>query len=152
MMSFFRANQPVVLAPGEGTHLNVLGDLIALLVSGKQTNDAFTVLSETSPPGGGTPLHTHHKEDEALYVLEGEYEIQCGDQTVRAGPKSFVFAPREIPHKLTNVSTGPSTVLGIVSPAGFEGFWEEVSQLPSPPDIDKIMAIAKTYGLEIHAP
>jgi uncharacterized cupin superfamily protein len=36
-------------------------------------------------------LHTHHKEDEALYVLEGEYEIPCGDQTVRAKPGSFVF-------------------------------------------------------------
>jgi quercetin dioxygenase-like cupin family protein len=151
MMSFFRGNQPVVLAPGEGTHLDVLGDLITLLVSGKQTNGASTVLSETSPPGGGTPLHTHHKEDVALYVLEGGYEIQCGDRTVRAGPGSFVFAPREIPHKLTNVSTGPSTVLGIVSPAGFEGFWEEISRL-APPEIDKIMAIAKKYGLEIHAP
>jgi quercetin dioxygenase-like cupin family protein len=152
MRSFFRANQPVVLGLGEGTHLDVLGDLITLLVSGKQTNGAFTVLSETSPPGGGTPLHTHHKEDEALYVLEGEYEIQYGNQKVRAGPGSFVCAPREIPHKLTNVSTGPSTVLGIVSPAGFEGFWEEVSQLAPPPDIDKIMAIAQKYELEIHAP
>lgn len=130
----------------------MLGDLITLLVSGKQTDGAFTVLSETSPPGGGTPLHTHHKEDEALYVLEGEYEIQSGDQTVRAGPGSFVFAPREISHKLTNASTGPSTVLGIVSPARFEGFWEEVSQLEPPPDTDKIMAIAKKYELEIHAP
>jgi quercetin dioxygenase-like cupin family protein len=105
MMSFFRANQPVVLGPGEGTHLDVLGDLITLLVSGNQTNGAFTVLSETSPPGGGTPLHTHHNEDEALYVLQGEYEIQCGEQTVRARAGAFVFAPREIPHKLTNVST-----------------------------------------------
>ena len=81
-MSFFRANQPVVLGPGEGTHLDVLGDLITLLVSGNQTNGAFTVLSQTSPPGGGTPLHTHHNEDEALYVLQGEYEIQCGLQLV----------------------------------------------------------------------
>jgi mannose-6-phosphate isomerase-like protein (cupin superfamily) len=97
-------------------------------------------------------LHTHHNEDEALYVLAGEYEIQCGDQTLRAGPGSFVFAPREIPHKLTNMSAGPSTILGIVSPAGFEGFWEEISQLPPPPDIDQIMAIAKKYRLEIHAP
>jgi hypothetical protein len=63
-MSFFRANQPVVLAPGEGSHLDVLGDLITLLVSGEPTNGAFTVLSETSPPGGGTPLHTHYKEAE----------------------------------------------------------------------------------------
>ncbi|MGH7929143.1 MAG: quercetin 2,3-dioxygenase [Candidatus Binatia bacterium] len=151
-MSFFSANHPVVLAPGEGTHLDVLGELITLLVSGKQTNGAFTVLSVTSPPGGGTPLHTHHNEDEALYVLKGEYEIQCGDQTVHAGAGSFVFAPKDIPHKLTNVSTGPSIHLGIVSPAGFEGFFEEVSQLPPPPDIDKIMAIAKKYELKIHAP
>jgi quercetin dioxygenase-like cupin family protein len=151
-MSFFRATQPVVLAPGEGTHLDVLGDLITLLVSGTQTNGAFTVLSETSLTGGGTPLHTHHKEDEALYVLEGEYEIQCGEQTVRAGAGSFVFAPRGIPHQLTHVSTGPSRVLGIVSPAGFEGFWEEVSRLPPPPALEKILAIAKQYELEIHAP
>ena len=148
-MSFFRGNHTVVLGPGEGTHLDVLGDLITLLVSGKETNGAFTVLSQTSPPGGGTPLHTHHKEDEALYVLEGEYEIQCGDRTVRAGPGSFVFAPREIPHKLTNVSSGPSTVLGIVSPAGVEGFWEEVSQLPLPPDMDAVLAIAKKFNVHM---
>jgi quercetin dioxygenase-like cupin family protein len=132
--------------------LDVLGDLLTLLVSGKQTNGAFTVLSETSPPGGGTPLHTHHKEDEAMYVLEGEYEIECGDKRVRAGAGSFVFAPRDIPHKLTNVNSGSSRVLVFVSPAGFEGFWEEISQLAPPPDIEKIMAIAKKYELEIHAP
>ncbi len=151
-MSFFEANKPIILSPGEGTHLDVLGNLLTLLISGKQTNGAFTVFSSTSPAGGGTPLHTHHKEDEAFYVLEGEYEIQCGDQVFRAGPGSFVFAPRDIPHKLTNVSTGQGRVIGVVSPAGFEGFWEEVSQLAPPPDMEKIMAIAKKYELEIHAP
>lgn len=150
-MSFFSANQPVLLRPGEGTHLDVLGDVITLLISGRQTNGAFTVLSETSPPGGGTPLHTHHNEDEALYVLKGEYEIRCGDRTFRAGPGSFVFAPRDMPHKVTNVSAGPSTLLGIVSPAGFEGFWEEISRIPPPPDMDKVLAIAAKYKLEIHA-
>jgi quercetin dioxygenase-like cupin family protein len=132
--------------------LDVLGELITLLVSGNQTHGVFTVLSETSPPDGGTPLHTHHQEDEALYVLEGEYEIQCGEQTVRAGPGSFVFAPREILHRLANVSTGPSRVLGVISPAGFEGFWEKVSQLAPPSDLEQILAIAKKYALEIHVP
>lgn len=150
-MSFFGA-KPVVLGPGEGTHLDVLGNTFTLLVSGKQTNGAFTVLSGSSPPGGGTPLHKHHDEDEALYVLEGEYAIQCGTETVHAGPGSFVFAPREIPHKLTNVSTGTSSHLGIVSPAGFEGFLQEISQLPPPPTVEQIARVAAKYRLEILAP
>jgi mannose-6-phosphate isomerase-like protein (cupin superfamily) len=150
-MSFFGRGQPMVLGPDEGTHLNVLGELITLMVSGQQTGGAFTVLAETSPPGGGTPLHTHHGEDEALYILEGEYEIKCGEHTVRAGPRSFVFAPRDIPHQLTNVSSGPSKILGIISPAGFEGLWLEISRLQSPPAIEKIHEIAAKYRLEIHA-
>jgi quercetin dioxygenase-like cupin family protein len=151
-MSFFGATQPVVLSRGEGTHLDVLGETITLLVSGQQTNSAFAVLSGTSPPGGGTPLHKHHNEDEALYVLEGEYVIQCGDRTVRAGPGSFVFAPREVPHKLTNVSAGPSTHLGIISPAGFEGFFEEMSRLPRPSAVEQVLELALKYRLELLAP
>ena len=37
-MSFFRANQPFVLSPGEGAHLDVLGGVVTLPVSGKQTS------------------------------------------------------------------------------------------------------------------
>ncbi len=149
-MSFFQAGKPIVISPGEGTHLDVLGDVITLLVSGKETNGAFTVLTAKSRPGGGTPLHTHHNEDEALYVIEGEYDIRYGDETVRAKPGSFVFAPREIPHKFTNVGSTAGTILGVVSPAGFEGFFKEVSALPPPPDIDAVMAIAAKYKLEVH--
>jgi hypothetical protein len=53
MLSFFRAHPPVGLAPGEGTHLEVLGDLITLLVSGTQTNGAFTILSDGEETGAG---------------------------------------------------------------------------------------------------
>ncbi len=150
-MSFLIASHPVVLAPGEGTHLDVLGNVITLLVSREQTKGAFSVMIQTTPPGGGTPLHTHHREDEALYVLEGEYEIQYGEKTVRAGAGSFVFAPREIPHRFTNVSAGQSRMLGFISPAGFEGFFEELSKLAPPPGMDKILALAKEYEVEIHA-
>lgn len=149
-MSFFRTDRSVVVAPGEGTQLDVLGEVLTLLVSGEQTNGAFTIITEKSRPGGGTPLHTHRNEDEALYVLEGEYEIRCGNESIRATPGSFVFAPRNIPHKLTNVGPAAGRVLGVVSPAGFEGFWKEVSALPSPTDMNAVMEIAAKYRLEVH--
>jgi mannose-6-phosphate isomerase-like protein (cupin superfamily) len=149
-MSIFRPTEPVVVSPGEGTHLDVLGEVITMLVSGKETNGAFTVLAERTRPGGGTPLHTHHNEDEALYVLEGEYDVRCGDKTVRAGPGSFVFAPREIPHKFTNAGTTAAAILVVVSPAGLENFFEEVNALPPPPDIQAVGSLATKYKLEIH--
>ena len=63
----------------------------------------------------------------------------------------LVFAPREVPHKLTNVSAGPSTHLGIVSPAGFERFFEEVRRLPRPPAVEQVMELAAKYRLDILA-
>jgi hypothetical protein len=52
----------------------------------------------------------------------------------------------------SNVSTGQSRMLIFLSPAGFEGFFEEVSELGLPHDMENILALAKTYELEIHAP
>ena len=77
-MSFFSAGEtvPRVLGPDEGTVLEVLGELITIKAAGQDTGGAYTVIQEASPPQGGPPLHLHHWEDEAFYVLEGEYEIQ----------------------------------------------------------------------------
>jgi hypothetical protein len=50
------------------------------------------------------------------------------------------------------VSSGPSLHLGIVSPAGFEHFFEEISRLPSRPAVGQIVEIAANYRLEILTP
>ncbi len=42
-------------------------------------------------------------------------------------------------------------MLVFVSPAGFEGFFEEMIELGQPPDMEKILALARKYELEIHA-
>jgi len=153
-MSFFPASGqgPFILQPGEGKILNVPGgQLSTLKVRGEDTGGAYTVLQVTSPPAGGPPLHCHHREDEALYVLAGEYEVQCGTHTVRATPGALIFAPRDIPHAFRNVSTGPSQILVIASPAGIEKFFEEVSALAQggPPDITRVREIAATYDIDL---
>ena len=69
----------------------------------EDTRGAYSLAIETTPPHSGLPLHIHHREDEAMYILEGEYEIQCGDRTIRATKGTFVFLPRGIPNRFENV-------------------------------------------------
>ena len=142
---------PIVLQPDEGKLLDVLGEIITIKVAGEDTDGVYTVLQEVSPPQGGPPLHLHHREDEAFYVLEGEYEVQCGENKIRAVPGSFILAPREIPHTFRNIGSGPCKVLVIATPAGIEKFFEELSQLAKqgPPDIERVKEIAGRYEIEL---
>ena len=97
---------------------------------------------------GDTAAAAQHSEESGLYILEGEYEIRCGDQKVRRN--GFVcFRSGELPHTLTPVSTWPSTVPGDASSAGLGGFWKEFIQAPQPLDINKVLEIAEKYNLEV---
>jgi quercetin dioxygenase-like cupin family protein len=141
---------PIALGSDEGKLLDVLGDIVTIKLTGEDTHGAYTVVQTFSPPQGGPPLHVHHREDEAFYVLEGELEIQCGENKIRAVPGSFVFAPREIPHSFQNINSVPAKVLILATPAGIEKFFEELSQLAKqgPPDIEKVKEIAQRYEIE----
>jgi mannose-6-phosphate isomerase-like protein (cupin superfamily) len=52
------------------------------------------------------PLHVHHKDDEAWYVLDGALRFRIADSEVEAGPGSGVFAPRGTPHAYGNARRG----------------------------------------------
>ena len=65
-----------------------------------------------------------------------------GTQTVKATAGTFVFVPRDVLHAFENMGNLPGQVLGIMSPGGYEKFFEEVAQLPpGPPDMAKFRAI-----------
>lgn len=52
------------------------------------------------------PLHVHHADDEAWYVLEGELRFQIGDEIREAGPHNAVLAPKGTPHAYGNATPG----------------------------------------------
>lgn len=147
--------------PGEGKALWVAGDLLTFKVVGKDTGEAFCLGEELTPPQGGPPPHIHHREDEALYVLEGEYEFMLGEHTIRAGAGSVVYLPKGILHTFKNVGTTTGRMLAVVSPAGLENFFEEVGDpvmdRSSPPpfgqaEIQRLLETAPKYGIEIPPP
>jgi len=84
-------------------------------------NDAF-VIAEWRDPGGPpgppryiAPLHLHHRDDEAWYVLEGTLRVRVGEQVVEAHAGAAVFVPRGTAHTYWNPGPGPLRYLLVMS-------------------------------------
>jgi mannose-6-phosphate isomerase-like protein (cupin superfamily) len=86
--------------------------------------DGSFVLAEWRAPGcaPGTepqlvaPLHVHHADDEAWYVIDGTLSFQLGDREVAAPTGSAVFAPRATPHTFWNPAQEPARYLLVMTP------------------------------------
>lgn len=138
----------------EDSEVRFLGLPTSVRSTGETTSGGFGLIeSWLMPPGFASPYHVHHLEDEAFYVVEGEIAFICGGKWIQARQGAFVFGPREIPHGFKVVGTGPARMLLLCSPAGFEHFVLELSQpkssAPEPPDMEKLMAVAAKYKIEI---
>jgi quercetin dioxygenase-like cupin family protein len=152
----------ILKQPGQGSSYWVLGDLYTFKAVGEETGKAYALVEIILQPQSGTPPHIHSHEDEAFYIQEGELEFQLDEQILVATPGTFLHSPRGQLHRLTNMGTGPAKLLCWVTPAGLEKFWAEIgvpvpdiSVAPpavSPADIEKILATAPKYGLEIIPP
>jgi mannose-6-phosphate isomerase-like protein (cupin superfamily) len=148
------------VAPEEGKKLWVVGELITLKMIESDSDGAFALIEEITPPQGGPPPHMHTREDETFQVLEGEVKFVVGGRLLSATAGSVVYGPRGIPHAFRNVGTIPSRMSVLITPAGlermFEEFGEPVTDLSSPPegppDIERLVALNQKYGVEILPP
>jgi quercetin dioxygenase-like cupin family protein len=114
------------------------------------------------PPGGGPPLHVHSREEEGFYVLEGEITFTVNGERLVAGVGTFANMPVGTPHSFRNESDRPARMLISVAPAGLEKMFFEVgvpldegSTTALPPtheEIDRLLAAAPRYGVEIKVP
>ena len=150
------------LGPGEGKAFSAVGDVYRVLASGRQTGGVYALSEIRVSPNDGPPPHIHSREDESFFVLEGEVEFQVGDEKITARPGTFIQGPRGIAHSFKNNTQLPARMLGFVTPAGFENFFNEFAQpvasfdSPAIPvtkdEVDKLLAAAPRYGLQILSP
>ena len=158
-----KANQSVVhLAPDEGKSLWLATDLYTFKAVGEETDGAFALSELTAQPQFGPPPHIHHREDESFYIWEGEFEFLDNDRTFTTGAGSFVYLPKGRLHMHRAAGGAPAKALVLVTPAGVERFIEEAGEpatdkfsSPTPPElpeIERIVAIAQKYGIEVPPP
>lgn len=81
---------------------------------------------EMAAGSAGPPLHVHPTHGEGFYVLAGELTFQVGDEIISGGPGTWVFAPRNTPHTLANLSDHDARLLCVFAPAGFERRFERM--------------------------
>jgi quercetin dioxygenase-like cupin family protein len=149
-----------ILQPGEGQ----VGDLVpgigvAFKFWGRDTGEAISVVEHPFQVGALVPPHLHTREDEYSIVTEGEIGFRSGDREVVLGAGGYITKPRGEMHAMWNAGQVPARMIEIISPAGFEGFFREMSELVAeaakkgePPAFPAIEEIATRYGLEFGAP
>jgi mannose-6-phosphate isomerase-like protein (cupin superfamily) len=127
---------------------------VRILAGASSTNRSFSVVECVEPPGSGAPLHVHHGEAEAFYILEGTVELTCGAETVAARAGDFVYAPKDVSHKFTVLGDKPARLLMMFSRPGFEMFFAEggspIEQPPAgPPDVARFRRLVEKYDMEL---
>ena len=139
----------IVVPSGGGKSIHVMGNLWAVKAESDQTGGAIAVLEGSFSPSTGAPPHVHHQHEETFYVLEGEFRFRLGEQTVTATAGTRVFVPRDLAHGFENTGSEPGRILGVMTPAGYEQFFEELARLPpGPPDPARFREIFDRYDQE----
>lgn len=147
---------PTMNLRGDGA-FRFLGVPTQVRAAAETTKGAFGLVEHWEmSPGFASPYHTHHREDESYYILQGEVAFVIGGNWQRVGPGTFVYGPREVAHGFKAVGDKPVQMLIQATPAGFEQFVMELAQpLGDPimaPDITKLVETASRYGIDIHGP
>src|ERR1700733_12972054 len=153
---------PIIRKPTEGRTIAVVGDVYRFLATGEDTNGKYALWEAIVPPGGGPPLHVHSREEEGFYILEGEITFTINGERVVATAGMFANMPVGMPHSFKNESNKPAKMLISVAPAGLEKMFFEIgvplaegattAPLPTKEEIEKLLAIAPRYGIEIKLP
>lgn len=97
-----------------------------------------------------------------FYVLEGEITFTVNGERVVATAGTFASMPAGTPHSFRNESDRPARMLITVAPAGLEHMFFEVgvplaedataAPLPTPDEVERLLAVAPRYGIEIRVP
>jgi mannose-6-phosphate isomerase-like protein (cupin superfamily) len=138
-----------IVGPGDGKagHLGGIG--VRFMAWATETGGGFSLVEHPMGPRAlAAPLHRHTNEDEYSYVLEGRMGADLGGEVVYAEAGDLVFKPRGQWHAFWNAGDEPCRILEIISPGGFERYFEELVDLGERPTPEGVAEIAARYGLE----
>ena len=143
-----------VVGPKDGK-AGFLGSIgVRFMIDGQESGGGFSLVEHPmSARALAAPLHRHTREDEYSYVLEGRVGALLGEDTVIGSPGDLIFKPRNQWHTFWNAGDEPARILEIISPAGFERFFEELVDLGGVTQADPqtLSELCERYAFEMDA-
>jgi mannose-6-phosphate isomerase-like protein (cupin superfamily) len=143
---------PKIVGPYDAPE-GFLGSIgVRFIIDGAEAGNRLSVVDHSMAPRAlAAPLHMHTREDEYSFVLQGRMGALLGDDVVEAGPGDMVHKPRDQWHTFWNASDEPTRILEIISPAGFEHFFRELSDMGGAikADPEELGALNERYGLKM---
>src|SRR3972149_510896 len=146
--------QGVMRQKDEAKTFSMGGNIVTFHLTGEETGGRYSLTEfiMAAPPAPGPPMHIHGLESEATYVLEGELLFTLGERSIKASKGAVLFVPRGTKHGLSNLGPGIARILVILTPPGFEKFWEEMANLlkvsGDKPDPAHVLALQQKYHLD----
>jgi mannose-6-phosphate isomerase-like protein (cupin superfamily) len=141
-----------VVGPRDGK-AGFLGSIgVRFMIDGSEAGERFSLVEHPMGPRAlAAPLHRHMREDEYSWVIEGRVGALLGDDVVIGEPGDLIFKPRNQWHTFWNAGDEPARILEIISPAGFERFFEELVDLGGVTQIDPeaLGELCARYELEM---
>ena len=126
---------------------------VRFMLAGEETGGGFSLVEHPIPPRAlAAPLHRHTREDEYSFVLQGRVGALLGDEVVYGEVGDLIFKPRGQWHTFWNDGDERARILEMISPAGFERYFEEIVDLLErdvAPEPSELGAIAARHGLEV---
>jgi quercetin dioxygenase-like cupin family protein len=113
-------SEPVLTGGGSGRTFSYGdGSSAELKIAGEQSGGDWAVVEWRLHAGDEPPIHTHTREDESIYVLEGAITAFVADQRIDVDAGSYAALPKDVPHGL-RVRGDEARLLVTVEPAGAE--------------------------------
>ena len=137
------------------------GAVFNFLAKGDDTNGRHALIKISVHRGAEPPPHTHSREDESYFILDGTIRYTIGNDQITVNKGEYVYLPKDVPHSFEIISE-KAEVLMWISPAGLDQwFWDNsvpapdgkpLPALQGPPPAEVIKHFVTTlqsYGVEM---
>jgi mannose-6-phosphate isomerase-like protein (cupin superfamily) len=147
-----RVTKAKVLGAQDGKAGPLITCGVRFMAWGEETGGTVSLVEHPIPPRTlAAPLHLHEREDEYSYVVEGRVGAWADGEVVYGEPGDLIFKPRNQWHTFWNDGDEPARLIEVISPAGFEHFFDELVDLPRDSDglpaPEALGQLAERYGL-----